>query len=200
MSDHLPAFRELNLPRNPFGELTPDEWAAVAVVDVDPLVDWLSEDGRCVQLVGACGRGKTTHLHALRRALPHAVMRRAGRQPPGPGDLLLLDEYDIVGPLARWRHLRRASRCAVAAHADFSRQLGWMGWQVHTVHVAVRDRATIARIAEHRVRQLAPGPLPAAPPVDLDAVVDRTGDDLRALTDALYDAWQHPLEASRVQV
>lgn len=142
MPDALPAFRALNLRRNPFGELTPDEWARAAVVDLEPLLAWLDRDGRCLQLIAPCGRGKTTHLHALRAAIPGARFRRAGADPVGRDAVLLLDEADAVGPLTRYRHHRHARRLAIATHVDLARELGWFGWEVRTVHVAVRDRAT----------------------------------------------------------
>ena len=184
MSD-LPAFRALKLRRNPFGELTPDEWSAAAVVDMAPLVAWLDRPGRCLQLIGPCGRGKTTHLQALRTALPGAVFRRAGRDPIGPGSPLLLDEADAVGPFTRWRHHRHATTLAIATHRDLSRELGFFGWEVKTVEVRVTDPAVLAQIAARRIALVGDAPAP-----DLSHLPPT--DDIRGLTDALYDAYQRP--------
>lgn len=181
-----PRWRALGLARNPFGELTPDEWAAAAVVDLDPLLAWLDRDGRCLQLVGPPGRGKTTHLHALRRAIPGSVWRRAGQDPPGPGAVILLDEADAVGPIGRWRHLGSASRCAIATHGDHTAELRLLGWEVRTVAVAV-DPHVAERIVAARVALVGEAPVPEVAPL-------LAGDDLRALTHRLYDVFQEPVE------
>ena len=54
-----------NLRRNPFGELSRNERAELAVVDIDAIADHASEPYHAVQLIGDCGRGKTTRMLAL---------------------------------------------------------------------------------------------------------------------------------------
>jgi fumarate reductase flavoprotein subunit len=66
-------FAHLNLRFNPFGELDLHLRADVAVVD---LADWpkrLAAGRFAIQFLADCGRGKTTHLLALRRHFPDAA-------------------------------------------------------------------------------------------------------------------------------
>jgi len=78
--DWLPWAR-FNLHRNPFGELTPDERAELAVVNVDYLVEMLGDPRQAVQFIGECGRGKTTRTHPVRQlfqGVPFWLMKRSG--------------------------------------------------------------------------------------------------------------------------
>ncbi len=72
---HSP-FARFHLYRNPFGELTRQERAELAVVDLQPLVQWLNaptRKGQVLQFVGPCGHGKSTHLLALGRELERTL-------------------------------------------------------------------------------------------------------------------------------
>ena len=49
-------FARFNLRRNPFGELTREERAEVAIVDsLDVWLNWLSVPNRVLQFLGNCG-------------------------------------------------------------------------------------------------------------------------------------------------
>ena len=69
----------LGLWRNPFGELTPEERAELAVVETDQELGFLrlhEEDAierKIIQYVGGCGFGKTTHLLALRFEIQNLI-------------------------------------------------------------------------------------------------------------------------------
>ena len=59
-------FSHLNLRCNPFGELTTEEWATLADVDVEPFLATLLVPHSAIQFIGEKGYGKTTHLLAIR--------------------------------------------------------------------------------------------------------------------------------------
>src|SRR5262249_43157873 len=89
-------YRRWNLRRNPFGELTREERAELALVDVEQHLAELRQGRTALQFLGPCGHGKTTHLLALQRELDEAVyiyLPEDGPQPPIPAIRpLLLDE------------------------------------------------------------------------------------------------------------
>ena len=60
-------FAHLNLRFNPFEELTREERAVTAIVDLDELPELHSKDRVAVQFLGEHGRGKSTHLIALHK-------------------------------------------------------------------------------------------------------------------------------------
>lgn len=188
----------LNLRYNPFGELDRDDRGRVAVVDVEPLVAALRVPGTAVQLRGACGRGKSTHLHAIARALPEARYSRVDRGGPRcSGGIYLMDEADHFGSVRRWAYLRRASSLAVATHADMSRFLRLCGYRVVDVAVGGVRRERLVSLCDKRIEaaRAGEGPVPSVPEALLAKLEARHGDDLRAIEDALYD-WVQDLAAS----
>ena len=65
-------FAHLNLRRNPFGELSLEERGRIAVADLDPLAELLAGPPFVLQVIGDCGRGKTSLLVGLRSRFPAA--------------------------------------------------------------------------------------------------------------------------------
>jgi len=63
-------FHRYNLFRNPFGELSREERAELAVVDLSQWQPYFQDDQSVLQFIGHCGSGKTTHLLAIQRFLP----------------------------------------------------------------------------------------------------------------------------------
>ena len=64
-------YHRFQVHRNPFGELTRSERAALAVIDrLDDYHQHLHKPLAALQFVGECGFGKTTHLLALSALLP----------------------------------------------------------------------------------------------------------------------------------
>lgn len=101
-----------NLRRNPFGELTRDERAELAVVDgLDEWIQALNDERTAIQFVGDCGFGKTTHLLAIEKRLPEAAYiyyPETGPRPPLPCQRpVLVDEADRMGWRQHMRLLRR---------------------------------------------------------------------------------------------
>lgn len=190
------AFAHLNLRQNPFGELTHGARASLAVVDLEPVTGWLDAPRRAVQLLGDHGRGKTTHLLALQRAVPDACYVRAWRDRPlrlCTAAVLLLDEADTTWPWVRWWALWRApARLVVSTHRDLSRELGLAGYAVRTVPVGRPSPDRLAEVFLRRIEHCrrGPGPVPTVPPDLLAGLVRRHGDDVRAMEHELYDRVQ----------
>ncbi|MCO4747807.1 MAG: hypothetical protein KC912_23630 [Proteobacteria bacterium] len=190
------AYAHLNLRINPFGELPPHVRSRLAVANTAPLVEALRKPGTAVQLVGRCGRGKSSHLLALHRELPESHYARLWTDQPPPsalsGDILLIDEADAVWAGTRLRLLRRGRSVAVAVHRDQSWILRLAGFRVLTVEVGSVDRERLRAIVQRRIEfaRLGPGPLPGLDDPVLDALLDTHGDDIRAMETPLYAAFQ----------
>lgn len=192
-------FAHLNLRRNPFGEPSSRERAALAVVDREllaPLVRSLAEPGFAVQFTGECGRGKSTHLHALRAHFPDApylYFAEGARPPPIPrAPVLFLDETQRLPWRTRRRVFRRGVTLAIGTHRDHSGELARAGLRFETVRLDGFTPVRVHRIIERRIEwaRRAPGPVPW---LGLDGVArlsDRFGGDLRAMESHLYDVFQ----------
>lgn len=186
-------FAHLNLRRNPFGEPTREERAALAITSVAAL-----RNGEIVQFVGPSGRGKTTHLLALSHFHAGAVYERLDegdvrprRAPLGGGAVYLLDEAQRAGS----GELERIGACvrtiALGTHDDLGSRFG--GRPVRTVEVGGIDLETLARVVEARLRWARRGdsaPIPRVPAATLARLLARHGDDVRAIESDLYDAFQ----------
>jgi hypothetical protein len=197
------AFAKLNLRCNPFGELPPEDLAAVATVDLRPILDALA-DGLSVQLRARCGRGKSTHLRALQAHDPTFVYRRVwsreftGQRPIAPDvpdgtRVLLLDEADHLPSYKRVWLLRRVPQVVLATHVDLSPSLRLAGHRSRIVDVARPadvswlDQALNRRIAFFRRE---PGPVPRLDAATLADLSARFGDDLRSMERHLYEDFQ----------
>jgi len=189
-------FADLNLRRNPFGELEAAERAAVAVVEVDRFVRRLRQPGYAVQFIGEKGRGKTTHLLAIRRHFPQAVYVHVGEheRPRIPhGQPLLIDEMQRLPCWHRRRLFRRRVPLAIGTHEDLSDELGRAGFEVQTVRPAeMLDGNRLHRMLNRRIEwaRRGPGPLPQIRLQTAQTMLDRFGDDLRAIEFCLYDLYQ----------
>ncbi len=190
-------FAHLNLCRNPFGELDPTERAALAVVDVEEYVRRLAQPGYAVQFTGDKGRGKTTHLLAVMRHFPRAAYVHIceGQRPRIPhGQPLLIDEIQRLPPRRRRRVFRRGVSLAIGTHEDVSRELVRAGYEVDSVSPAeMLDPRRLHQILNRRIQWVRRGPGPV-PQVELEtaaAMIDRFGDDVRAIELYLYDLFQN---------
>jgi hypothetical protein len=189
-------FVHLNLRRNPFGELEPAQRAALAVVRVDRFVRRLKRPGYAVQFIGHQGRGKTTHLLAVRRHFPHAayVQICEDQRPRIPhGHPLLIDEIQRLPRWRRRRVYRRGVSLAVGTHEDASSELVRAGFEVDSVYPAeLLDLQRLHQILNRRIEwaRRRPGPLPRVKLRTARLLIDRFGDDVRAIELYLYDLFQ----------
>jgi hypothetical protein len=189
-------FAHLNLRRNPFGELGPTERARLAVVDVGRIVRRLTEPGYAVQFVGEEGRGKTTHLLAILGHFPKAAYVHVGEneRPRIPeGRPLLVDEIQRLPRRRRHRLFRRRVPLVLGTHEDLGSELAAAGLEAETYRAAGglcarRLREIVVRRVEAARR--APGPIPQLRMETAQAMIDRFGDDVRAILGHLYDVFQ----------
>lgn len=199
MTPGLP-FESLNLRWNPFGEPAPEDRAALAVADLPEL-----RPGDPVQIVGERGRGKTTLLLALAARHAGAVYARVeegedrfrGRVPDG--GTLLLDEADRLRPRLLRRLVGRPLRMALGTHGDLS---GAAGRPLRTARAGVADPGRLGEILRRRIEwaRRGPGPVPRIPPELVRRLIDRFGDNLRAMEGFLYDVFQDLKGPGDVQV
>lgn len=198
-SDWLP-FARWNLLRNPFGQLSLADRMAAAVVDVECWLDKLRDKRSAVQFMGDCGRGKSTHLLALLSRFPngkYVYLPQDGPRPSIPhGMPLFIDEAQRLNWWTRRRIFRRSVPLVLGTHADLSPALRRAGYQVETVCVA--SRTSVHRVHKLICRRLelarlGPGPIPDFSLEEANLLLERFGDDLRAMEDYLYQKLQDAL-------
>jgi hypothetical protein len=189
-------YAHLNLRYNPFGELPQDVRAHLAVVDVEPLLKQLVQPNGAVQLIGEMGRGKTTHLLAIKQQLANSayVYIDEGTHSAIPkGNPLLIDEADRLSWLERRAAFRRGVPLAIGTHTDMTRHLKRYGYQVLSIEVGrVCDAQLILSCAEKRISfaRRYPGSVPRLTIATASRLVQRFGSDIRTIEDHLYDVFQ----------
>lgn len=201
------SFAHLNLRRNPFGALRPEERPALAVVEVERFVAPLASGRFAVQFLGDRGFGKSTHLFALRAHFPGAPYLHVaeGQRPRAfpEGAPLFLDESQRV-PRRSLRGLFLQPRPLVlGTHRDHREALERAGRRVETVYVgAVFDRDRLDRICRRRIEAFrrGPGALPRVPEEALETLITRHGCNVRAIEDDLYDAFEGQERIGDVEV
>ena len=186
-----------NLRRNPFGELTHSERAELAVVDVDAIIKRAAEPFRAVQLIGDCGRGKTTRMLVLRKCLPDASYVYLAEHEPCVaipyGNPLLIDEAQRLPHRVLKLIAAEGLPMVLATHRDQSRVLRRAGYQVDTLPIGqTNDIATIHRIVNRRIEaaRLNQGAVPTFTFHHAQQLSDRFGTDIRAMESYLYEIVQ----------
>jgi hypothetical protein len=205
MPDRYFPFRRLGFERNPFGALTRDEWAAIAVLP-PAVAAALEADPAHLQLIGEKGFGKTTVLLWLAEHFGEAGERVAYERLPegerrfhtdlGGLDRFLLDEAQRLGGRHRARLLRAAARglrLIVASHDDLGAAFAQRGLPLATVHLAAA--VTRDHLETVLARRLAAFAFDDPPRVSLtpEAVAllwETYGGDLRASELLLYEVFQ----------
>ena len=186
-----------NLRRNPFGELTRQERSELAVVDVESIVQNSRQHFQAVQLIGDCGRGKTTRMLALERRLPESsYVYLAEDEPCGPipfGLPLLIDEAQRLQRRLRKQIFATGLPLVLATHRDLSRPLRSAGYSIYTVHVgAFNDADTVCRILNQRIlaSKLSDREVPVLSICQARELVRRFGSNIRSMEAYLYDRVQ----------
>ena len=187
----------LNLKRNPFGELTEDERAELAVFAEGDLSRCDVVAGQAVQLIGDCGRGKTTRMLAIRRALPEASYVYLPEKKPCPaipfGSPLLIDEAQRLPRRIRRNVFSTGLPLVLATHDNLERVLRRFGYAVRSIWIGNENTPElIGRLLNLRIEasRLGAGPLPEVNPKQVEQLVDRFGTNVRAIEHFLYERFQ----------
>jgi hypothetical protein len=188
-----------NLRRNPFGELSREERAELAVVDdLNVWLQILAQPRSALQFVGDCGFGKTTHLLALQLALPGSVYvyyPQRGRRPSLPSVRpVVVDEAQRMGWWQQCRLLRGPGPVVLGTHVDLARQLGLAGFKVTTVDVERPKSAdALSKILNRRIDASIFDPNGEVALIDnafAEQLLQRFGSNVRRIEHFLYDRFQ----------
>lgn len=191
-------FAALNLRSNPFGELTREDRATLAVVDATCWLPLVTAANQALQFIGDCGRGKSTHLLALERLLPESAYVYLPEDGPLPaiphGAPLLIDEAQRLPCRLRREAFRRGVALILGTHVDLARVLRRYGYTVSTVHVDQLVNANhLVAVFNRRVEAVrldAKRPVPRITLDDATYLHKRFGTDIRAMESYLYERVQ----------
>jgi hypothetical protein len=194
----------LNLRRNPFGELTREERAELAIVDVAPWRQYLSDDRAVLQFIGPCGHGKTTHLLAIERAIPGMAYVYLPEMKPRPAvpvcRPMIVDEAQRLSWWQLRSVLRHGGPLVFGTHTDLSKHIVRAGLCVQTVEVAAQVSATrLAQILNRRIdaSRVASSPTPRITEAHAVRLQLAFGADVRAIEHHLYDQFQRSASEQR---
>jgi hypothetical protein len=192
-------FLALNLKRNPFGELTRAERAQLACVPALAIAE-----GEVVQVLGAAGRGKTTHLLAWHAAHPgaHYEYLAEGQSElttPAPSDPFFLDEAQRLNSRSLRHLFDSVPRLVLATHSDLS---PLTRRRVRSIELRGLDARRLGQIVERRIESSRrhAGPVPTLSAETLERLIEDHGDDVRSIEARLYDAFQRQAEVGNVEV
>ena len=137
-------YRHLNLCRNPFGVPLERERPALAIANVCHWADQLQNARVAIQLIGDHGRGKSSHLFALKNELetrtntqvPYIRLRDTHRIPAAP--IVLLDEGARL-PIRPWWRLRHIRSLALSTHRNMRALVFAFGFFVTTIQIQQGD-------------------------------------------------------------
>lgn len=199
------SFHRLGYRRNPFGALTPAEWADVAVPA--PAAAALARGRGHGQILGPAGSGKTSSLIWLQAYFAGQGERAVYEYIPEGQDWFVTDVADVAVFLLdeaqrlhgrQRRRLRRLVadgrfRLFMGAHEDMARFFGAAGVDLATVQLA--EMLTLRQHEAIWARRLAYFALPGVARVTLGATAVQYlfttfGADLRAAEYFLYEVWQ----------
>ena len=190
---HWLPYAKLNLLRNPFGQLSREDRVAAAVVDLDIWLPQLKNPKFALQLLGDCGRGKSTHMHAILDCFPdgsYVYLPEDGPIPKIPrGYPLFIDEAQRLPWVTRFFAFRRGVPLVLATHTNLSSPLQRAGYAVETANVAAKvstDR--LQEIFRRRIElaRLGEGEIPNVTTEEIESLVRRFGDNIRAMEEDLY--------------
>lgn len=194
----IPYFH-LNLRFNPFGRFTPEEEAAIALPSFDSAgyAARLRQPGTAVQFLGPSGRGKTTHVLALRRHFPEASYTYIGRGQPIPPlpevPILFLDEMQRVPRRQRRELLSRRAAYVIGSHTDHSREFARAELDYEVIPLGPISAGRLRAILNRRVEFARRHPNPPIPKFSLQAaemLIDSCGADQWAMNGILYDIFE----------
>lgn len=185
-------FEHLNLRRNPFGEFTLEQRAQVAVADRQRFLEFLKQPRAVLQFIGHSGRGKTTHIAALRAHFPDAPYIHLKEDEPIPAipeaELLFLDESQRFGCLGFARLMKRQARFVLGTHRDHRRACLWAGRPFLSHLISGLNVEKLRQVVEARIEfvRRGTGPVPWIEESTLSSLIEQHGDNIRAIEGDLY--------------
>lgn len=199
-------FAHLNLTRNPFGELTPEETVQVALLEVEPTLVSADSPKSCVQFIGEKGRGKTTHLLSLYHGLPEAIYvhYEENSRPQVPhGHTLVLDEFQRLSWRKRNQAYRRARILILGTHVNFATEIQKAGFSLETIEVSLNlapDR--LQQISRTRIDffRRSDGQVPFLDHETAEMLVRKYGSNLRSIFHHLYSCLQVQKAPGPIQI
>ena len=203
-------FAHLNLRFNPFGEIDIDDRARAAVIDYQPWVDaFLKNPNFVLQFSGRCGRGKSTHLHGLKMHLQrhfpdvsytYYAEDEIVRSLPNKASLLILDETQRIPKRLRQKLWKRNCGFIIGTHEDHSQEF--------VKHGREFEHVLLEGITEDKLRQVLEGRLelarrssnqiPYFTDKTIQELIEKFGDDIRAIEHHLYHVFQDLKEVGHV--
>ena len=190
------AFAHLNLRWNPFGEASAEDIAQLAIVQVEQYVERLKRPGFALQFMGDPGRGKTTHMLALRGFFPQAPyfhFAEGAAIPEIPeAPLLFLDETQRLPRSLRSRIFSWQASFVIGTHYDHSRELKKAGKECTVVLIKGITAGQLDAIIRRRIEwaRRGPGPVPAVTHAEIARFIQDYKDDLSAIFSQLYEKFQ----------
>jgi hypothetical protein len=186
-----------NLYRNPFGELTRPQRVEVAVVDVEPIVDLVSQPRHAVQFLGRCGRGKTTRMLKLSSQLRESSYTYLPEDQPCPpipmGQPVLIDEAQRLPRRVRHTVFASGLPLILSTHRNLARSLRQFGYSVHTQRIGTGNTPELlCTVLNRRIEasRLTEAPIPIISIDFARHLVRRFGTDIRGIENHLYELVQ----------
>ncbi|MCA9137143.1 MAG: hypothetical protein KDB00_10300 [Planctomycetales bacterium] len=198
-----------NLFRNPFGELTRAERSELAVVQISEIVSAIGSpcDGNnaiefrpfcAYQMIGECGRGKTTRMLALADQFPSASYVYLPEDQPCPaiptGEPLLIDEAQRLPWRVRRKIFSSGTPLVLATHRDLSRALRRAGYTVTTQRIGLTlSPQQLTCILNRRISASRRDPNQSVQYItqdDAEQLIQRFGTNVRDIESYLYDIVQ----------
>ena len=190
-------FAHLNLTRNPFGEFSAEERGELAVVELKCFFPLLNTPGFALQILGEQGRGKSTHLHAIKKHFPGApyiYYPEDGPKPEVPrAPVLFLDEMQRFSKRERLQIFSRSASFVVASHRNHDNEFHKTKLDSHSITLRGMDTDRLRQILEKRLESCrrSEGTIPYFEEASLTALIRRFGDDLRSMEEYLYHLFQN---------
>ncbi|MBC8043947.1 MAG: hypothetical protein IAF08_10945 [Rhizobacter sp.] len=202
-------FAHLNLTRNPFGEPAPGERSRLAVLemDIEAVVAQLRASTFAIEFSGDAGRGKSTHLRGLHRYFPDAPFIYFADGAPLPeipeSPVLFLDELQRLPKPHRTRLFKRRVSFVVGTHAPFTAEYTSAKLEFIAIELRGLSPARLRKILEARMRWAqrdVSKPVSQFTEAALEHLIQKFGDDLRAIEHFLYEHFQTLTETGNVEV
>jgi hypothetical protein len=190
------AYAHLNLRWNPFGAVSVEDVPQLAVLQVEQFVDRLHRPGFALQFLGQPGRGKTTHLLALRQYFPQApylhFLEKAEIPEIPPAPILFLDDTQWLPASLRKRLFSRQASLVIGTLSDHTKELMKAGMECDSVYLKGTTVETVETIIQHRIEwaRRGPGLVPAVPESEIARLIKEYDGDIRAILSRLYEEFQ----------